>query len=97
MQKADLRLDGREAALKGGESGPTAIVPGKPEASEVLAKLKAAGGMLAEAPASVDEATFGTMGTFYRVRLGPYANAAAAKAPCDALKASGLDCLVTAK
>ena len=67
------------------------------EASEVLAKLKAAGGMLAEAPASVDEATFGTMGTFYRVRLGPYANAAAAKAPCDALKASGLDCPVTAK
>ena len=27
--KADLRLDSREAALKGGESGP-ALVPGKP-------------------------------------------------------------------
>ncbi len=39
MQKADLRLDGREAALKGGESGPTAIVLGKPDASEVIARV----------------------------------------------------------
>ena len=33
--KADLRLDSREAALKGGESGP-ALVPGKPEESLLL-------------------------------------------------------------
>src|SRR3982751_3073019 len=31
-QKGSLRLDSREAMLKGGESGP-AIVPGKPEDS----------------------------------------------------------------
>ena len=34
-QKAGLRLDSREAALKGGESGP-ALVPGKPEESLLL-------------------------------------------------------------
>ncbi len=34
-QKADLRLDSREAALKGGESGP-AVVPGKPGESLLL-------------------------------------------------------------
>ena len=34
-QKADLRLDSREAALKGGESGP-AFVPGKPGESLLL-------------------------------------------------------------
>jgi hypothetical protein len=37
-RKGDLRLDLREAALKGGESGP-AIVPGKPEASELLKRI----------------------------------------------------------
>jgi cytochrome c553 len=36
-QKGDLRLDSREAALKGGENGP-ALVPGKPEES-LLIKL----------------------------------------------------------
>src|SRR6476469_8494128 len=35
--KADLRLDSREAALKGGENGP-ALVPGKP-AESLLLKL----------------------------------------------------------
>ena len=34
-QKGDLRLDSREAALKGGESGP-ALVPGKPSDSLLL-------------------------------------------------------------
>lgn len=38
-QKAELRLDLREAALKGGESGPTAVVPGKPDESEVLLRV----------------------------------------------------------
>ena len=33
--KADLRLDSREAVLKGGESGP-ALVPGKPGDSLLL-------------------------------------------------------------
>src|SRR3954452_23872681 len=36
-QKGELRLDSREAALKGGENGP-ALVPGKPEES-LLIKL----------------------------------------------------------
>ena len=48
-------------------------------------------------PVSVDKATFGTMGTFYRVNVGPFADAAAAKSPCDALKRGGFDCLVTAR
>jgi cell division septation protein DedD len=74
-----------------------AAVKSRDEASAVISKIQAAGGSLASASSTVDETTFGAMGTFYRVRLGPYANAAAAKPDCDALKASGLDCLVTAK
>ena len=36
--KGGLRLDNKESAMKGGESGP-AIVPGKPEQSEVYKRL----------------------------------------------------------
>jgi cytochrome c553 len=38
-QKGDLRLDSREAALKGGETGP-ALVPGKPEESLMLRLIR---------------------------------------------------------
>ena len=38
QRKGGLRLDIKEAAMKGGESGP-AIVPGKPEQSEVYKRL----------------------------------------------------------
>ncbi len=36
--KGGLRLDNKESAMKGGDSGP-AIVPGKPDASEVFKRL----------------------------------------------------------
>lgn len=35
-----LRLDDVEAAMKGGKSGRPALVPGKPEASELLRRIK---------------------------------------------------------
>ena len=38
-RKADLRLDIRDAALKGGESGEAAIVPGQPEKSALIARI----------------------------------------------------------
>jgi len=38
-RKGGLRLDIREEALKSGESGETAIVPGKPEQSEVIKRI----------------------------------------------------------
>ncbi|MEO5803045.1 MAG: PSD1 and planctomycete cytochrome C domain-containing protein [Verrucomicrobiota bacterium] len=41
-RKADLRLDHQETALGKSESGKIAIVPGKPEASEVVARITAA-------------------------------------------------------
>ncbi len=42
----------------------------------------------------VDEAVIGSMGTFYRVRLGPYANAKEPEQLCVALRSDGFDCLV---
>jgi len=38
-RKGKLRLDVREAALKGGKSGSPAIVPGKPQESEILKRV----------------------------------------------------------
>ncbi len=74
-----------------------AAVKSRDEASAIISKLQTLGSSVTATPATVDETKFGTMGTFFRVRLGPFATAAATKAPCDALKASGFDCLVTAK
>lgn len=42
----------------------------------------------------IDEAVIGSMGTFYRVRLGPYANAKEPGDLCQTLKPQGFDCLV---
>ena len=38
-RKGKLRLDLRESALGGGKSGELAIIPGKPEASEIIKRL----------------------------------------------------------
>jgi len=38
-RKAGLRLDQRDSSLKGGESGTAAIVPGKPDESELVKRL----------------------------------------------------------
>ncbi|MGE0022727.1 MAG: SPOR domain-containing protein [Hyphomicrobium sp.] len=42
----------------------------------------------------IDETVIGSMGTFYRVRLGPYANAKEPDQLCAALKPQGFDCMV---
>jgi len=42
----------------------------------------------------IDETVIGSMGTFYRVRLGPYANAKEPDQLCTALKPQGFDCMV---
>jgi hypothetical protein len=38
-RKADLRLDVREAALRGGKSGISALLPGQPEQSELIRRI----------------------------------------------------------
>ena len=38
--KGGLKLNSREAALRGGDSEIPAIVPGKPDASELLVRLR---------------------------------------------------------
>lgn len=42
----------------------------------------------------VDSAVIGSMGTFYRVRIGGYASQEEPRSLCNKLRSSGLDCLV---
>jgi cell division septation protein DedD len=43
----------------------------------------------------VDQTVIGSMGTFYRVKVGPYASAEESQQLCGSLRASGFDCLIT--
>jgi cell division protein FtsN len=42
----------------------------------------------------IDEKVIGSMGTFYRVRVGPFVTAEESRQMCGTLQANGLDCLV---
>jgi cell division septation protein DedD len=52
---------------------------------------------LASRETEVDQTVVGNMGSFYRVRVGPYATQADGQAACAKLKGSGLDCMVVAQ
>jgi hypothetical protein len=75
-----------------------AAVRGRAEAQGVATRLKkdyaaALGGREPE----VDETVIGNMGTFYRVRIGPFADAVEPGALCTKLRGIGLDCLIMAE
>lgn len=67
--------------------------------AEALAKQVVAtqGPLLKSRVPVVDEAVIGSMGTFYRVRVGSYASVEEPRGVCDALRSSGFDCLVVTK
>jgi tetratricopeptide (TPR) repeat protein len=72
-----------------------ATVRSREEANMLVARLLTQhGSELGARDPKIDEAVIGTMGTFYRVRVGPYADAKEPKKLCGALHAGGFDCLV---
>lgn len=72
-----------------------ASVRSREEADRLVQNLMSAhASQLGGAEAQIDEAVIGNMGTFYRVRLGPYANANDPKKLCTTLKPQGYDCQV---
>lgn len=65
------------------------------EAEALAAKVKRDhAGLLAEREPEIDQAVVGNMGSFYRVRIGPYASAGEGQAACAKLRGPGIDCLV---
>jgi hypothetical protein len=72
-----------------------AMVRSQDEAMAVAAKVKRDYAMaLAAREPEIDQAVVGNMGSFYRVRVGPFATQNEGQAACAKLKGSGLDCLV---
>ena len=65
------------------------------EAQALATKVKRehAAALAAREP-EIDQAVVGNMGSFYRVRVGPFATQHDGQAACAKLKGSGLDCLV---
>lgn len=65
------------------------------EANAVATRMRSEhAGAIGNRQIEIDETVFGGMGTFYRVRLGPYANVSEPKVLCDQLRPKGYDCLV---
>lgn len=72
-----------------------AALRSKAEADALAQKLVAEhGAELGDHTPVVDSAVIGSMGTFYRVRIGGYASQAEPRSLCNKLRSSGLDCLV---
>ena len=55
------------------------------------------GGYLDGKSKDVERADLGARGIYYRLRVGPFASADAAKTYCEGLKSRGQDCLIKAK
>jgi SPOR domain len=72
-----------------------AAVRSRGEAEALAQKLASQNGAALKSRIPVvDEAVIGSMGTFYRVRVGSYANAEEPRGVCNTLRTSGFDCLV---
>lgn len=85
------------AAAGGHYRVQVATVRSRSEAQALASKVKAQhAAILGSRQPEVDETVIGNMGTFYRVRIGPYANAEEPSSLCAKLRASGLDCLISA-
>ena len=84
------------APVKGGKYKiHIAAVRSKAEADALAQKLvQQHGSALASRAPTVDEAVIGSMGTFYRVRIGSFATAEEPRGLCNTLRTSGVDCLV---
>lgn len=86
------------SAHKGKYLLQVAAVRSREEADLLVARLltQHAGELNGREPV-IDEAAIGSMGTFYRVRVGPYADASEPKRLCSTFQAGGFDCLVVTR
>ena len=74
------------------------IVRTQSEADALAAKIRQQhGSLLAARETEIDQTVVGNMGSFYRVRVGPFATQQETNVVCAQLKGTGLDCLVVAQ
>lgn len=85
----------KSVATKGKYKIHIAALRSRAEAEALAQNLVAQHGSdLSDHVPTVDEAVIGSMGTFYRVRIGGYASQEEPRGLCNKLRSSGLDCLV---
>jgi hypothetical protein len=85
----------REHTTKGKYKVHIAALRSRAEAEALAQRLVAQHGAdLDNHVPTVDKAVIGSMGTFYRVRIGGYASQEEPRGLCNKLRTSGLDCLV---
>ena len=66
------------------------------EAEAQWAKAKRSNSSLASAPSRVETINMGSLGTFYTVKIGPFANKNEGSKVCNSIKRVGTDCTVVA-
>lgn len=72
-----------------------AVLRSRNKAEDIASELRRKyGNDFGSAATAIDEVVYGNMGKFYRLQLGPYANATAAANFCNILKPQGYDCMV---
>ena len=84
-----------KASLAGGVfHSRVALVRTRAEAETVVGKLKAQYSIvLSGHNPEIEEAAFGNMGSYFQVRVGPFATAPEAAGVCGKLKGGGFDCI----
>jgi hypothetical protein len=71
-----------------------ALVRTQSQAEAIVAKLKQQyATAIGDHKTDIGQATFGNMGAFFEVAVGPFQTADQAQALCAKLKGSGLDCV----
>ena len=70
-----------------------ATVRTQQEAAAVAVKAKRALAGVAAREPEIDQTVLGNMGSFYRVRIGPFATVQETQAVCAKVKGTGLDCM----
>jgi hypothetical protein len=95
QQANSRKADGDFRATKGKYKIHIAALRSRAEAEALAQKIETqhAGDLDNRVP-TVDKKVIGSMGTFYRVRIGGYESQDEPRGICDKLRSSGLDCLV---
>jgi len=64
------------------------------EAQDLWKKVQKSNGQLASTAPQIEKVDIGSFGTFYSLKIGPFASQAKGTKLCNALKRNGTDCSV---
>jgi cell division septation protein DedD len=86
-----------EAAPSGHYHLQLGAVRSRGEAEAMSQAIKSQHPAAANRTISVNEASYGNMGQFYRVGIGPFASPQESQSLCARIRNSGIDCMVVTR